>query len=64
MARMATVQESEAAMVSDLSDLLEAELDFANQYQAILLDLKKDWGNAYVTITDKSFQLILTAGVV
>ncbi|GHJ84245.1 hypothetical protein NliqN6_0647 [Naganishia liquefaciens] len=45
MARMATVQESEAALVTELSDLLEAELDFANQYQTILLDLKKEWGN-------------------
>lgn len=45
MARMATVQESEAALVTELSDLLEAELNYVNQYQAILLDLKNEWGN-------------------
>jgi hypothetical protein len=48
---MATVQESGAALETELSDLLEAELDFANQYQAILLDLKSEWGNGYVAVT-------------
>jgi hypothetical protein len=48
LAKMATVQESEAAMISDLSDFLEAELDFVNQYQEILEDLKTEWGSMYV----------------
>ncbi|KAJ9120668.1 hypothetical protein QFC22_002598 [Naganishia vaughanmartiniae] len=43
LARMATVQESETAMINDLSDFLEAELDFVNQYHAILEGLKTEW---------------------
>lgn len=48
LARMVTVQESEAAMVTELEDLLEAELEFVNQYHAILMDLKSQWGSMYV----------------
>lgn len=46
---MATVQESEAALVTELEDLLEAELDFVNQYHGILTDLKSQWGAVYVS---------------
>ncbi|KAJ9105385.1 hypothetical protein QFC21_001755 [Naganishia friedmannii] len=45
LASMTTVQESEAAKVNDLSDFLEAELDFVNQYHEILEDLKTEWGS-------------------
>lgn len=48
LARMATVQESEAAMINDLTDFLEAELDYVNQYHDILEDLKTEWGSMYV----------------
>lgn len=47
---MATVQESEAALVTELEDFLEAELDFVNQYHGILRDLKSQWGAGFVTM--------------
>ncbi|KAJ9112319.1 hypothetical protein QFC19_000739 [Naganishia cerealis] len=45
LARMATVQESEAALINDLTDLLEAELDFVKHYHEILEDLRTEWGS-------------------
>lgn len=49
---MATVQESEAALVTELEDLLETELDFVNQYHGVLTDLKSQWGAVYVVTSD------------
>ncbi len=46
--RMSLFQEGEKQQMVDLTDFLDAELDFVAKYYEILRDLKTEWNNGWV----------------
>lgn len=45
---MYAIQENELQQLRDLTEFLDIELDFAQNYLAVLSDLKKEWLDEYV----------------
>ena len=53
--RMMDIKEAEADSVLDLTEFLDAELDYYERCREVLLQLKRDWPAGYVlTLTAQS----------